>query len=62
MIMKSGKTSQCMLGNFYVSCLRDSIIVSNSLDPDQAQHFVGPNLGLKCLQSLSADSTSKPKS
>ena len=28
--------------------------VSNSLDPDQAQHFVGPDLGLNCLQRLSA--------
>ena len=25
--------------------------VSNSLDPDQAWHFVGPDLGLNCLQS-----------
>ena len=30
--------------------------VLNSLDPDQARHFVVPDLGLKCLQSLSADS------
>ena len=27
---------------------------SNSLDPDQAQHFVGPDLGINCLQRLSA--------
>ena len=26
-----------------------------SLDPDQAQHFVGPDLGPNCLQRLSAD-------
>ena len=32
-----------------------SIRVSNSLDPDQARHFVGPNLGPNCLQKLSAD-------
>ena len=31
--------------------------VSNSLDPDQARHFVGPDLGPKCLQRLSADMT-----
>ena len=31
--------------------------VSNSLDPDQAQHDVGPDLGLKCLQRLSAEGT-----
>ena len=28
--------------------------VSNSLDPDQAGHFVGPDLGQNCLQWLSA--------
>ena len=32
--------------------------MSNSLDPDQAQHFVGPDLGPSCLQMLSADETS----
>ena len=32
--------------------------MSNSLDPDQAQHFVGPDLGLNCLQMLSADNKS----
>ena len=31
--------------------------MSNSLDPDQAQHFVGPDLVLNCLQMLSADDT-----
>ena len=29
----------------------------NSLDPD----FVGPDLGLNCLQSLSADNTNKQR-
>ena len=29
--------------------------VSNSLDPDQAQHFVRPDLGPNCLQRLSAE-------
>ena len=32
--------------------------MSNSLDPDQARHFVGPDLGPNCLQRLSADETS----
>ena len=34
-----------------------TILVSNNLDPDQdqAQQFVGPDLGRKCLQRLSAD-------
>ena len=29
--------------------------VSNSLDPDQSQHFVWPDLGTNCLQRISAD-------
>ena len=29
--------------------------VSNSLDPDQARHFVGPDLGPNCLQRSSAE-------
>ena len=29
--------------------------MSNSLDPDQARHFVRPDLGPNCLQRLSAD-------
>ena len=33
----------------------NTIRVSNSLDPDQARHFVRPDLGLNCLQRLSAD-------
>ena len=33
--------------------------MSNSLDPDQARHFVGPDLGTNCLQRLSADDTSR---
>ena len=31
--------------------------MSNSLDPDQARHFVGPDLGPSRLQRLSADNT-----
>ena len=31
----------------------NTIRVSNSLDPDQARHFVGPDLGPYCLQRLS---------
>ena len=29
--------------------------VSNKLDPDQARHFVGPDLGPNCLQRSAAD-------
>ena len=31
--------------------------MSNSLDPDQARHIVGPDLGPNCLHSVSADDT-----
>ena len=37
----------------------NTIQVSNSLDPDQARHFVGPDLGPNCLQRLSADIVGK---
>ena len=66
--------SLCLLGNFecilfsadlFQNQLFRKILsgippVSNSLDPDQAQHFVGPDLGPNCLQRLSADDPSKP--
>ena len=47
----------CML-NFSKS-FRNTIRVSNSLDPDQARHFVGPDLGPNYLHRLSADDTSR---
>ena len=34
---------------------RNTIRVSNSLDPDQNRHSIRPDLGLNCLQRLSAD-------
>ena len=34
--------------------------MSDSLDPDQARHFVGPDLGPNWLQKLSADNKSHP--
>ena len=37
----------------------NTIRVSNRLDPDQARHFVGPDLGPNCLQRLSADNKGK---
>ena len=33
--------------------------VSNSLDPDQARCFDGPDLGPNCLQKLSANDKSR---
>ena len=38
----------------------NTISVSNSLEPDQARHFVGHDLGPNCLQRLSADNKSRP--
>ena len=34
--------------------------MSNSFDPDQARHFVRPNLGPNCLQRLSGDDQNPP--
>ena len=44
--------------NFFQNSFRNTIRVSNSLDPDQVRHFVGPDLGQNCLQKLSSDKTS----
>ena len=35
--------------------------MANSLKPDQARRFVGPDLGPNCLQRLSADDTSRQR-
>ena len=43
--------------NFSKNSFRNTIRVSNSLSPDQAQHFIGPDLGPNCLQKLTADDT-----
>ena len=42
-------------------CIRNTIRVSNSLDPGQARRFVGPDLGPNCLQRLSADDSSRQR-
>ena len=44
---------------FRKNSFRNTIKVSNSLDPDQARHFVGPDLGPILLQRLSEDETSR---
>ena len=69
----TGTLILCMLGNFacFFCCLifflnqlfpektfRNTIKVSNSLDPDQAWHFVRSDLDPNCLQRLSADDKS----
>ena len=46
---------------FCKNSFRNTIRVSNFLDPDQARHFVGPDLGPKCLHELSADDTSRQR-
>ena len=63
--------TRCLLGNiscFFVlfrflkatfskNCFPNTIRVSNSLDPGQAQRSVYPDLGPNYLQMLSADDT-----
>ena len=44
---------------FLNNSFRNTIRVSNNLDPDQARHFVGPDLGPNCLKRLSTDDTSR---
>ena len=46
---------------FARNSFKNTIRVTNSLNPDQAQHFFGPGLGLNCLLRSSADETSKQK-
>ena len=42
---------------FSISFFTNTIRVSNRLDPDKGQHFIGPDLGANCFQRLSADDT-----
>ena len=44
---------------FKKNSFRNTIWVSNRLDPDQVRHFVGPDPVPICLQRLSADETSR---
>ena len=37
---------------------RNTMRFSNCFDPDQARHFVGPDLDTNCLQKLSIGDTS----
>ena len=43
---------------FSENSVRNTIRLSNSLDPDQDRYLVGPDLGPNCLQRLSADNKS----
>ena len=40
---------------------RNTIRMSNSFDPDQVRHAVGPDLGSNCLQKLLAADTSRQR-
>ena len=47
---------------FFKNSLSNTIRVSNSLDPDKARLFWGAcDLGPNCLQTLSADDTSRQR-
>ena len=45
--------------NFFKYSFRNTIRVSNGLDPDQDGQNVGPDLSPNCLQRLSADDKSR---
>ena len=68
--------THCILGNFSCFCrlliffkkqlfekksFRNTIGMSNSLDPDKARQFVGPDLGSNRLPRLSADATGRQR-
>ena len=44
---------------FFLNSFKKTIGIFNSLDPDQARRFVGPDLGPNCLPRLSADNTAR---
>ena len=46
---------------FSKNSFKNTIRVWNSLDPEQARHFVWPDLGPNCLQKSSADNTSRQR-
>ena len=46
---------------FQNQLLRNTIRVSNSLDPYQARQNVGPDMGPNCLQRLATDDTSRQR-
>ena len=60
----------CQLGKFFMisqnqlfrkNSFRNTIRVLNSLDRDEARHFIGPDLGSNCFYRLSADDTSRQR-
>ena len=55
MILKTYVLGGVLKSAFSKNYFRNTIGVSNNLYPDQAQHFVGPDLGPNCLKMLSTD-------
>ena len=47
-------SANCIKRNVFKSSFRNTIRMLNSLDPNKAQHFVGPDQGTDRLQRLSA--------
>ena len=47
--------------HFSKDSLWNTIRVSNSLDPDQARHFVKHDLGTYCLQRFSEEDNSRQR-
>ena len=47
--------------NFFENYFRNTIRVSNILDPEQAWHLVEHDFGPNCLQRLSTDNTRRQK-
>ena len=47
--------------NFFEIFFQEYHQSANSLDPDQARHFVGPYLSPNCLQRSPADDTSRQR-
>ena len=59
LLRRSGERLRTFRSSSLKNYFRDTIKVSNSLDSDQAQPFVGPDLDPNCFQSLSADDTGR---
>ena len=56
MSQNSGERSRAiLLQNYLFKFFHNTNRVLSSLDPDQEQHSVSPDLGLNCLQKLSPD-------
>ena len=57
MVLSSAEVFQNILFQ-NILLISKTIRVSDSLDPDQPHYFAKPNLGLNCMQRLSAEDTS----